>query len=49
MDYVRVNPVKHRFKRVADWQHSTFHRLVEEGAYPLGWPGSIDVAKAYGE
>ncbi|CAN5490222.1 transposase [soil metagenome] len=50
MDYVHVNPVKHGLvKRVAEWPHSTFHRLVEEGVYPLDWAGNIDETKAYGE
>jgi len=50
MDYVHVNPVKHGLvKRVAEWPYSTFHRLVEEGVYPLDWAGSVDETKAYGE
>ena len=41
MDYVHINPVKHGLvKRVADWPHSTFHRLVSQGIYPLEWGGS---------
>jgi putative transposase len=41
MDYVHINPVKHGLvDRVADWPYSTFHRLVEEGVYPLDWGGS---------
>ncbi|HEX9390936.1 MAG TPA: transposase [Usitatibacteraceae bacterium] len=40
MDYVHINPVKHGLvKRVVDWPHSTFHRLVEQGVYPLDWAG----------
>jgi putative transposase len=41
MDYVHINPVKHGLmKRVADGPYSTFHRLVIEGVYPMGWAGS---------
>jgi len=40
MDYVHINPVKHGWvKRVSDWPHSTFHRLVEQGIYPPDWAG----------
>jgi putative transposase len=40
MDYVHINPVKHGLvKSVADWPHSTFHRLVESGVYPRDWVG----------
>ena len=40
MDYVHINPVKHGWvKRVSDWPHSTFHRLVEQGIYPQDWAG----------
>lgn len=35
-DYVHINPVKHDLvKCVADWPYSTFHKLVEQGVYPL--------------
>ena len=40
MDYVHINPVKHGLvQRVADWPHSTFHRLAEAGLYPTDWAG----------
>jgi putative transposase len=40
MDYVHINPVKHGLvKRVRDWPFSTFHRLVEQGIYPIDWAG----------
>jgi putative transposase len=43
MDYVRINPVKHGLvKRVADWPHSTFHRLVLSGMYPADWAGGFE-------
>ena len=40
MDYVHINPLKHGWvKRVNEWPHSTFHRLVEQGIYPPDWAG----------
>jgi putative transposase len=40
MDYVHINPLKHGLvERLADWPHSTFHRLVERGVYPPDWAG----------
>ncbi|MFZ4538561.1 REP-associated tyrosine transposase [Propionivibrio sp.] len=40
MDYAHFNPVKHGLVRsVADWPHSTFHRLVRSGIYPPDWAG----------
>ncbi len=38
MDYIHFNPVKHGLVgAVKDWPHSTFHRLVERGVYPVEW------------
>lgn len=38
IDYIHFNPVKHGHAiRVADWPHSSFHRWVERGAYPMDW------------
>jgi len=43
-DYIHYNPVKHgRVVRVADWPHSSFHRWVKEGVYPLDWAASPHV------
>jgi putative transposase len=37
-DYLHFNPVKHgHVARVRDWPHSSFHRFVREGRYPLDW------------
>ena len=48
MDYVHINPVKHGLvKRVRDWPCSTFHRLVEQGIYPLDWAGGDEAAPGY--
>ena len=42
MDYVHFNPVKHGLvTRVADWQWSSFHRYLADGAYPEDW-GTTD-------
>ncbi|GAB3331978.1 REP-associated tyrosine transposase [Marilutibacter aestuarii] len=42
MDYVHINPVKHRLvTRVIDWPHSTFHRCVAAGMYPVDWGGEV--------
>lgn len=40
MDYLHYNPVKHGLvTTVADWPHSTFHRLVRAGVYAADWAG----------
>ena len=45
MDYVHINPLKHGLvKRLADWPHSTFHRLVAQGIYPADWAGGNEDA-----
>jgi putative transposase len=47
MDYVHINPMKHGLvPRVGDWPHSTFHRLVAEGVYPVDWAGGAEEAVA---
>jgi putative transposase len=44
MDYVYYNPVKHGYvKNVIDWPHSSFHRDVENGLYPMGWGYDVDL------
>jgi putative transposase len=48
-DYLHFNPVKHgHVGAVRDWPHSSFHRFVREGIYPLDWSG-VDVAGTFGE
>jgi putative transposase len=51
MDYVHFNPVKHgHVARIADWPHSSFHRLVKLGVYPSDWAGDArDDEDGYGE
>ncbi|AXQ30879.1 transposase [Solimonas sp. K1W22B-7] len=39
-DYIFYNPVKHgQVSRVADWPHSSFHRMVRRGELPSDWGG----------
>jgi putative transposase len=39
-DYIHFNPVKHGHAvRVMDWAHSSFHRMVKLGVYPVDWAG----------
>jgi putative transposase len=48
-DYLHYNPVKHgHVTRVADWPYSSFHRFVENGAYPLDWAGHPEWADIAG-
>lgn len=49
-DYIHYNPVKHGLvKSPKDWLHSTFHRYVKEGAYPMEWGTSeIDFLEEIG-
>jgi putative transposase len=50
IDYIHVNPLKHGLvKRVADWPHSSFHRYVKQGNYPLHWAGEMDNEFSAGE
>ena len=40
VDYVHINPVKHGWATSArSWPYSSFHRLVEQGCYPIDWAG----------
>jgi putative transposase len=40
IDYIHWNPLKHgHVQRVVDWPHSTFHRYVAQGVYPMDWAG----------
>ena len=42
-DYIHFNPVKHGYVGAAkEWAHSSFHRFVERGVYPVGWGGRIN-------
>ncbi|MFZ5843911.1 MAG: REP-associated tyrosine transposase [Pseudomonadota bacterium] len=45
IDYVHLNPLKHgHVQRVCDWPHSTFHRDVKRGLYPMDWAGDMSAA-----
>jgi putative transposase len=38
LNYIHYNPVKHGYvTRPADWEWSSFHRFVRDGAYPPDW------------
>ena len=40
-NYIHFNPVKHgHVRRVIDWPHSSFHRMVRLGIYPADWAGT---------
>lgn len=42
LDYIHLNPVKHgHAARVADWQHSSFHRHVARGTLSADWAGGV--------
>ena len=50
VEYCYINPVKHGFvRRVQDWPHSSFHRDVARGIFPLDWAGEIATAEKFGE
>ncbi|VAW87571.1 Transposase and inactivated derivatives [hydrothermal vent metagenome] len=50
VDYIHWNPVKHGWvKRVVDWPHSSFHRYVERGVYPVDWGGHLAFDAELGE
>jgi putative transposase len=42
VDYIHFNPVKHgHVRRVKDWPHSSFRRMVRRGVYPEDWAGDV--------
>src|SRR4051812_6074552 len=48
MDYLHFNPVKHGLvRRLADWPHSTFHKLVTAGIYPPSGAGGMTDSLGY--
>jgi putative transposase len=50
IEYIRYNPVKHGLvRRPADWPHTSFHRYVDSGVYPLEWGSSeIELSEGVG-
>jgi putative transposase len=50
IEYCHINPVKHRLvTRVRDWPHSSFHRDVEGGIFPIDWAGDMEAGGEFGE
>jgi putative transposase len=50
VEYCYINPLKHQLvARVRDWPHSSFHRDVRAGLFPLDWAGDIDAIGKFGE
>jgi putative transposase len=50
VEYCYINPVKHNLvRRVSDWPHSSFHRDVRAGIFPVDWAGEIDMPGHFGE
>jgi putative transposase len=43
-DYAR-----HVVRRVQDWPHSSFHRDVRRGLFPLDWAGKMEATGDFGE
>jgi putative transposase len=50
IEYCYINPVKHGLvTRVRDWPHSSFHRDVRAGIFPLDWAGDTEAIGEFGE
>jgi putative transposase len=50
VEYCYINPVKHGLvARVRDWPHSSFHRDVERGIFPIDWAGDVAADREFGE
>jgi putative transposase len=50
VEYCYINPVKHGIvPRVRDWPHSSFHRDVRRGIFPIDWAGEVEAADGFGE
>jgi len=50
VEYCYINPVKHGLvARVRDWPHSSFHRDVERGIFPLDWASDVEAGGEFGE
>lgn len=47
VEYIHYNPVKHGYvTSPVQWSHSSFHRYVEAGIYPVDWAGGEDMNTA---
>jgi len=50
VEYCYINPMKHGLvRRVQDWPHSSFHRDVRAGLFPIDWAGEVGIDGAFGE
>jgi REP-associated tyrosine transposase len=50
VEYCYINPIKHGLVRgVRDWPHSSFHRDVRRGLFPLDWAGEVERMDRFGE
>jgi putative transposase len=50
IEYCYINPVKHGLvARVRDWPHSSFHRDVARGIFPLDWARDVAATGEFGE
>jgi putative transposase len=50
IEYCYINPVKHGLvTRVRDWPHSSFHRDVRRGVFPVDWAGDVTATGEFGE
>jgi putative transposase len=50
VEYCYINPMKHGLvRRVQDWPHSSFHRDVRRGIFPIEWAGELEAAGEFGE
>ena len=44
INYIHYNPVKHGYvQNVKDWEHSSFHKFVENKLYDENWGCSADI------
>ncbi|MBN1888999.1 MAG: transposase, partial [Thermoflexales bacterium] len=45
VEYIHYNPVKHSLvKAPRDWEYSSFHRFVREGAYDQAWGSETGIS-----
>jgi hypothetical protein len=50
IEYCYIDPLKHGLvRRVQDWPHSSFHRDVRRGIFPLDWAGEVQARGEFGE
>ena len=50
VEYCYINPLKHGLvAKVSDWPHSSFHRDVRAGIFPIDWAGEVATIGEFGE